>query len=249
MSDKLEDWEIEDEYRLIEEEEANARFVAISAEDWFTHASDGFEQVEKDVLALVRIGYPRPILLRELRELNGLSGITLPRSLTAGIARRTRALADELGGCGMPKEAWQLADPLLSGAKAIAGYEHERSKRRQQLKASITRRVDGQIRPRGRVGKEAQHAILARLFAWATETPRTVHAQRVATSRLAKKFGSTARFKSGTPVATPMRRKRSQKSAVDDSNWQDGPGGFSRKKAREVVDHRNQGLRVTSRTH
>jgi hypothetical protein len=250
MSNRLEDREIEEECRLIEQEEANERYAAVSAEDWFAHASEGFEQVERDVGVLVRVGHPRAPLLRDLRKLSGLSPqLAGSRKLTTRIGRRVKDLEDELWSHLMilPMRAAAVADELRTLAEEIA-HQEQWPEERKKLMAAITRRVDHHIRPRSGAGKKAQHGIFARLFAWATELPRSVSAQQVATARLLKKLGPTVVLKSKTPVAARIGRKRSHRMAID-RDWQDGPGGSSQEKAREALKLREQGLKVTRRTH
>jgi hypothetical protein len=231
MTSEIQDCEIEEVRTFLEQEEANERLQPTSAEAWLVHAIGNSEQLGEDVAALVRAGFHRATLLRNLRELRELSGATGSDKLTGVIARRMKALAAELEAnvLILPWEISDLASLLINGATAIARY-NQRSERRQHLMASLTRRVDQQIRPRGGVGKKAQRAILARLFDWATETRRSLHAQRVATSRLTK----------NTRHPTALKISKPSDKRARGGDWRDVP-------ACEAADYRQQGQRVGRR--
>lgn len=231
MTSEIQEREVEEVCRLLEQEEANERLQPTSAEAWLLYAAGNSGQPKEDVAALVRAGFHRATLLRDLRELRGLSGTIGSKKLTGGVARRMKALAAELDSkvLILPWEISDLAGLLINGATAIARY-NQRSERRQELMTSLTHRVDRQIRPRGGVGKKAQRAILARLFAWATETRRSLHAQRVAVSLLAKNTRQPTVLKISKPSD-----KRAQ------------GGGRRDIRAQEAADYRQQGQRVGRR--
>jgi hypothetical protein len=95
MNKKVADWEIEQECRLLEQEEENERYKTFTDEQWFAYRTVDFDQARQDVELFVRAGCDGTRLVADLRQLDGLPKITGPATLMKSFARRAKAFADE----------------------------------------------------------------------------------------------------------------------------------------------------------